>query len=360
MSRIWNFSAGPSTLPLEVLEEAREEFVDYRGAGMSIVEMSHRSRPYEEVHEAALADAKAVFGAPDDVRVLFVQGGATLQFAMVPMNLLRPGLKAGYVDTGVWASKALADAALHGEVETIWSGETEGYRRAPRPDEVRVDEHLRYVHVTSNETIGGVQYHAWPDPGVPMVADMSSDLLSRPIPWERFDLVYGGVQKNLGPAGAAIVFVRESVLETTRRDLAHYLRYDVHADRRSLYNTPPVFTIWMVGKVLRWIRREGGLEAMARRAEEKANLLYGAIDGSGGFYSNPVEPDSRSRMNVVFRLPSPELETRFVAEAEEAGLSGLKGHRSVGGCRASIYNAMPVEGVRALVEFMDDFLRRHG
>ncbi len=360
MMRIYNFSAGPSTLPLEVLEEARDELVDYRDTGMSIIEMSHRGPEYTAVHEAAIADARAVYRVPEDFAAIFVQGGASLQFAMVPLNLLGREHRAGYVDTGAWASKAIADAAHHGEVYTAWSGAADGYRRVPDDAELTIENGTRYLHLTSNETIGGVQFHRWPEVDVPLVADMSSDFFSRPIPWERFDVVYGGVQKNLGPAGAALVFIRRSVLAETNRDLAAYLRYDVHVAKDSMYNTPPVFTIYMVGKVLRHLREHGGIGALAERAEQKAKLLYGAIDGSGGFYRNPVDPASRSLMNIVFRLPSEDLEARFVDQAAAAGLSGLKGHRSVGGCRASVYNAMPIDGVRALVEFMDDFLRREG
>ncbi len=360
MMRIYNFSAGPSTLPLEVLEEARDELVDYRDTGMSIIEMSHRGPEYTAVHEAAIADARAVYRVPEDFAAIFVQGGASLQFAMVPLNLLGDGRRAGYVDTGAWASKALADAGHHGDVYAAWSGADEGYRRVPDDAELAIEDGTRYLHITSNETIGGVQFHRWPEVDIPLVADMSSDFFSRPIPWERFDVVYGGVQKNLGPAGAAMVFIRRSVLEEANRELAAYLRYDVHVAKDSMYNTPPVFTIYMVGKVLRRLREHGGIGAVAERAEQKAKLLYGAIDGSGGFYRNPVDPASRSLMNVVFRLPDEALEARFVEQATDAGLSGLKGHRSVGGCRASIYNAMPIDGVRALVEFMDDFLRREG
>lgn len=355
MTRVVNFGAGPCTLPLEVLEAARDEFVDYHGAGMSLIEMSHRSAAYDAVHEGAMSLARSVFEVPDDVDVLFLQGGASLQFAMVPMNLLHGGAAGGYVVTGTWGRTARADAAHHGAVYTAWSGEDGGFVRVPDPGEIAVSAGTRYLHVTSNETINGVRFPDFPDVGVPLVADMSSDFVSRRIPWDRFDLVYGGAQKNLGPAGVTVVFVRSSTLEGTNRDLAAYLRYDVHRTARSLYNTPPVFAVYMMGKVLQWMADRGGLDAIEAAAAEKAGILYGAIDASGGFYRNPVVPEHRSLMNVVFRLPSAELEAAFLAGAAPRRLSGLKGHRSVGGVRASIYNAMPVDGVAALAAYMADF-----
>ena len=360
MNRAINFSAGPSTLPLPVLEEAQAEFLEHQGTGMSLIEMSHRGPHYTAVHEEAAALAREVFGAPDDFALLFVQGGATLQFSMVPMNLLGDGRSGGYVVSGSWAKKAIADARLYGDAYAAWDGSDEGFRRMPQPDEIEVRAGTRYLHVTSNETIGGIQMFSWPDLGVPLIADMSSDYFSRAIPWERFDLVYGGAQKNLGPAGVSLVFVRQSALETANRDLGAYLRYDVHRDGDSLYNTPPVFAIWMVGKVLRWVAAQGGLSAMESGARKKSAILYDAIAASGGYYRSPVEPESRSMMNVVFRLPTEDLEAEFVTEAAAARMVGLKGHRSVGGCRASIYNAMPIEGVEALAAFMAQFQADHG
>lgn len=358
--RIFNFSAGPCTLPITVLEEVQTEFIDYRGAGMSMVEMSHRSGPYEEVHRGAGELVRELFAVPEDFDVIFVQGGATMQFGMLAMNLLTGGSRGAYIDTGIWAGKALQDGSHHGEVYTAWSGRKIGYARVPGSAELSVEEDTRYLHLTSNETIGGVQFHEWPDVNVPLVADMSSDYMSRPIPWERFDLVYGGVQKNLAPAGSALVFIRSSILEHTSRDLAAYFRYDVHADKDSMYNTPPVFPIYVMEKVLRWMRDQGGLAAMETAAELRSGLIYRTIDESGGFYTNPIEPASRSKMNVVFRLANNDLEPRFIAEAAAKAMSGLKGHRSVGGCRASIYNAMPQAGVEALCEFMVDFQRLAG
>ncbi|MGA8262128.1 MAG: 3-phosphoserine/phosphohydroxythreonine transaminase [Arenicellales bacterium] len=358
--RAHNFCAGPCTLPLEVLEEAQREFVNYHDTGMSLIEMSHRSAEYDEVHKEAMHLAMEVFDVPDDFGVLFIQGGAILQFGMVPMNLLAGGLKAGYVDSGSWAQGAIEDARHYGEIYIAWDGAEGKYTRMPAADELAVQEDTRYVHITSNETIGGVRFFEWPDVDVPLVADMSSDYMSRRIPWEKFDLVYGGVQKNLGPAGMSIVFVRRSILERIDPDVARYLRYDVHLSKDSLFNTPPVFTIYMVGKVLKWMKSQGGIDAMEEKAKEKSGILYRAIDDSAGFYDCPVDAASRSHMNVVFRLPSEELEKTFLKEAGAQDLLNLKGHRSVGGCRASLYNALPESSVKALAEFMMDFQRRHG
>lgn len=358
--RAHNFCAGPCTLPVEVLEEAQREFVNYHDTGISLIEMSHRSAQYDEVHREAMHLATEVFGVPDEFGVLFIQGGAILQFGMVPMNLLAGGGKAGYVNSGSWAQGAIEDARHYGEIYTAWDGADGNYTRMPGADEVSVQEGSRYLHITSNETIGGIRFFEWPRVDVPLVADMSSDYMSRRIPWGKFDLVYGGVQKNLGPAGMAMVFVRRSVLEGIDPDVARYLRYDVHLAKDSLFNTPPVFTIYMVGKVLKWMKAEGGIDAMEKRAAKKSAIVYGAIDDSGGFYDCPVDKASRSHMNVVFRLPSEELEKTFLKEAGARDLVNLKGHRSVGGCRASLYNALPEQSVRVLAEFMADFRRRHG
>lgn len=357
--RAHNFCAGPCTLPLEVLEEAQAEFVDYQGAGMSLIEMSHRAKHYDAVHHEAMSLASEVYGAPDDFGVLFIQGGATLQFAMVPMNLLRSGQRAAYVNSGSWAKGAITDAKFYGDIYTAWDGADGGYTRMPASGEIELEGDTRYLHITTNETIGGIRFYEWPDVEVPLVGDVSSEFMSRPIPWERFDLVYGGVQKNLGPSGMAMVFVRKSALEEANHDIARYLRYDVQHDKESLFNTPPVFSIYMVGKVLKWMKAKGGLAAIEQEAREKAGVIYGVIDQSEGYYSCPVDVASRSHMNVVFRLPSEDLEAKFLSEAGGADLLNLKGHRSVGGCRASIYNAMPMEGVAALAEFMDSFRREN-
>ncbi len=353
--RKFNFSAGPCTLPLEVLQEAQAEFVDFNGTGMSLIEMSHRSSTYDAVHMQAMALARSVFGAPDDFSVLFLGGGATLQFAMIPMNVLHPGERGAYVVSGEWASKALDDGSHHGDLYAAWDGESVGYNRMPATDEIEIGPSTRYLHVTSNETIGGIRFNDFPHVDVPLIGDMSSDYMSRSIPWERFDLVYGGAQKNLGPAGVDITFIRNSVLEETNQDLGAYLRYDIHASKNSMYNTPPVFPIYMVGKVLAWMEAQGGLPVIESLAAQKSSLVYSAIDASDGFYFSPVDPASRSHMNVVFRLPSEALDGEFLAEAGRRNMSGLKGYRTAGGVRASLYNAMPLEGVQALVELMADF-----
>jgi phosphoserine aminotransferase len=358
--RVHNFSAGPSTLPLPVLEEVRDELVDYRGSGMSLLEMSHRGAHYDAVHTEAMQLARDVFSLPDDFDVLFVQGGATLQFAMAPANLLADEAAAAVARTGAWSRKALADAEAYGTTYIAWDGEPESYSRMPNADEFDIRSGTRYLHVCSNETIEGIRFTEFPDVGVPLVADMSSDIATRELPWERFDIVYGGAQKNLGPAGMALVFLRRSALDGMRDDQGAYLRYATHAQKNSLYNTPPVFSIWVTGKVLRWIVDAGGLKAMTAAAERRAGAVYEAIDGSGGWYESPVDRASRSLTNVVFRLPNGDLEARFLAEAAEHDFVGLKGHRSVGGCRASLYNAMPQAGADALAEFMRDFRNRAG
>ena len=357
--RVHNFCAGPCTLPLEVLQEAQAEFVDFCGAGMSVIEMSHRSKEYDAVHSEAMALAKEVYGVPDDFGVMFVQGGATLQFAMVPMNLLHAGERGAHVNSGSWGSAAIRDGKQHGDIYTAWDGADESFTRMPSSDEIELQDSTRYLHVTSNETIGGIRITEWPDVGVPLVVDMSSDYMSRRVPWDKFDLVYGGAQKNLGPAGMAVVFIRKSVLENTNRDLACYLRYDVHHDKSSLFNTPPVFAVYMFSKVLRWMQANGGIDTIEQQAADKAALIYDVMD-EGNYYHSPVNVANRSHMNVVFRLPSEQLEAKFLSEADAAGLMNLKGHRSVGGCRASIYNAMPTEGVEALASFMRNFQAANG
>ncbi|MGI9319555.1 MAG: 3-phosphoserine/phosphohydroxythreonine transaminase [bacterium] len=359
-NRKHNFSAGPCTLPLSVLEEAQQEFVDYQGAGMSLIEMSHRGKHFDAVANEAMAMAKEVFGAPDDFSVLFLQGGALLQFSMVPMNLLNGNHKAAYINSGTWAKGAITDAREYGDIYLAWDGEPESFARMPSSNELKIQQNTRYLHITSNETIGGIRIHEWPDVEVPIVADMSSDYMSRPVPWEKFDLIYGGVQKNLGPAGMAVVFIRKSILEKTNKNIGRYLRYDIQEAKGSMFNTPPVFPIYILGKVLKWMKSQGGLPAMEQNAAKKSGLLYDTIDGSGDFYNCPVDTASRSHMNVVFRLPREELEQKFIAEATEADLLNLKGHRSVGGCRASIYNALPYESVAALTDFMRSFQQTNG
>jgi phosphoserine aminotransferase len=358
--RVHNFCAGPCTLPLDVLVEVQEELVDYRGSGMSVIEMSHRSPEYEAIHEDALERFRSAFLVPDDFSILFLQGGATLQFAIVPMNLLGENDRAGYVRSGTWGKGALKDAAAVGDAYAAWDGEPLSFVRMPRDDELEIRAGSRYLHVTSNETIEGIRMPSFPQVDLPLVADMSSDYVSRPIPWERFDLVYGGVQKNLGPAGLAVVIVRTALLEGTPQDLPSYLRLSAHAEKDSLLNTPAMFSIWVMGKVLGWIQGQGGVEAMAERAARRSGAVYEAIDVSEGFYRSPVEVAHRSHMNVVFRTPSDDLDAAFLKGAEQEGLVNLKGHRSVGGIRASIYHAMTDDGVEALLGFMRSFRDANG
>jgi phosphoserine aminotransferase len=355
--RVHNFGAGPCALPLEVLEEVRDEFPEYGETGMTVIEMSHRSADYEAIHSEAKERVRRVSGAPDDFEILFLQGGATLQFSMVPLNLLSEGEAAGYVESGSWGRKALSDAKMLGGY-SAWSGEASGYTTMPAPDEIEVRPGTRYLHVTSNETIGGIRMVDFPDLGVPLVADMSSDYLARPIDWRLYDVVYGGVQKNLAPAGMALVFIRKSAV-ADRSHLGSYLRYSTHVEGDSLANTPPMFQVYLMGKVLRHLEERGGVEGLQKRSEEKSSLVYDAIAASDGFYRSPVDPAVRSHTNVVWRLPTEELEAKFVAEANERGLVGLKGHRSVGGIRASIYAATEMPSVEALVSFMAEFAARN-
>jgi len=360
MSRIWNFYAGPATLPRPALERARDELLDWAGTGMSIMETSHRSKEYDQVHHEAMHLILELLGLGDDYTVLFLQGGASTQFAMLPMNFIPPGRSADYVITGSWSEKALKEANIvaSGRVAATVAPE---FTRVPRADELDVDPDAAYVHLTSNNTIKGTQFHGFPDTGdVPLVADMSSDFLWAPFDASRFHLIYAGAQKNVGPSGVTVVVLRKDWLESANDRLPTMFKYATHAAKDSLYNTPPTFSIYIVRNVLEWVKAEGGLDAMERRNRKKGDLLYDVIEAHPAFYRCPVEPDSRSYMNVVFRLPSEELEAKFVAEARAAGMVGLKGHRSVGGCRASIYNAMEPTGVQALVDFMERFARDNG
>jgi phosphoserine aminotransferase len=345
---------------VEVLAEVQAELLDYQGSGMSLIEMSHRSPEYDAVHGDALQRVRAAMEVPDDFEVLFVQGGALLQFAMVPMNLLADGSTAGYVRSGAWGKAAYADAERAASVYLAWDGTRDGFSRMPKRDEIEVRADTRYVHLTSNETIEGIQLRTLPDLGVPLVVDLSSDFLTQAIDWQRVDLAYGGVQKNLGPAGLAVVMIRRSALDGCASGLPAYLSYGGHAKAGSLLNTPPMFSIYVMGKMLRWIEDRGGLAGMAERASRRSGLVYQVMDTSDGFYNGPAQLDARSHTNVVFRLASPELDDRFLTGAQKAGLVNLKGHRSVGGFRASIYNAMPDEGVDELVDYMRDFARTAG
>ncbi len=361
--RVYNFSAGPATLPLKVLQEAKEHLLALPGAGMSVLELSHRSRWVEDIVAGAEAHLRRLLHLPEHYKVLFLQGGARLQFSMVPMNFLRgSGKTADYILSGFWSVGALREARKEGPVHVVWDGGAEGYSRVPRQEELELSPRAAYVHFTSNETIQGVQFPKEPEVGeVPLICDASSDFLSRPLPLERYALLYAGAQKNAGPAGVTIVILREDLLERIPVGLHSMLDYRVHVQSRSLYNTPPVFAIYIVFLVTRWLLEEvGGLERMAEINREKARLLYEVLDRSEGFYRGHARVESRSLMNVTWRLPSEELEQRFLAEARAQGLCELKGHRSLGGIRASLYNAMPLEGVRALRDFMVEFWQRHG
>ena len=363
MNRVRNFCAGPCTLPVEVLAETQAELLDFQDSGMSLIEMSHRSPAYDAVHRDALDRLRSALEVPEDFEVLFLQGGALLQFAMVPMNLLGPDATAGYVRSGAWGKAAYADAeraASPGSAYLAWDGTEDGFNRMPEAGELDVRPGSRYVHLTSNETIEGIQLRSLPDLAVPLVVDISSDFLTQPIDWQRVDLVYGGVQKNLGPAGLTVVIIRRSALEGCVTGLPSYLGYAGHAKAGSLLNTPPMFSIYVMGKMLRWIEDRGGLAGMAERASRRSGLVYDVMDSSDGFYTGPAHLQARSHTNVVFRLGSPDLDARFLSEARDVGLVNLKGHRSVGGVRASIYNAMPDEGVDELTDFMRDFAKRAG
>lgn len=358
--RIFNFSAGPAVLPVSVLEKAQSELVSLPGVGMSILEVSHRSKVFEDVLSRAEADIRQLAKVPSNYRVLFLQGGASLQFTMVPMNLLTPEATADYLVTGVWSTKAADEARKIGKVHIAATTKAEQFTRIPRAEEIVLTPGAAYVHMTSNNTIYGTEWKSLPDVGdVPLVSDTSSDMFSRPIDVSRHALIYAGAQKNMGPAGVTVVIIREDLLARSAASLPVMLSYAVHAENGSLYNTPPVFAIYMVGLVTRWLIEQGGLEGIAVVNERKAGKLYSEIDRTG-FYRGTAQKESRSLMNLTFRLPSEELEKQFVKDAEKAGLDGLKGHRSVGGIRASIYNAFPEAGIDALADFMKAFERRHG
>jgi len=361
MNRTWNFYAGPATLPPAALDRAKTEIPDWEGTGMSVMETSHRSPEYDVVHHQAMDLMTELLGLDDDHQVLFLQGGASMQFAMLPMNFVPEGGSADYVNTGTWSQKALKEANIVASGRSAASSEDDGFTRIPKPDEYELDPNAAYVHITSNNTIKGTQFFDFPDTGtVPLVADMSSDILWRPFDANRFSLIYAGAQKNIGPSGVTIVILKKSWLEKANEGLPSMLSYATYSNKESLYNTPPTFAIYMVRNVLQLLKDQGGLEAVERRNRSKGDRLYGVMEAFPGFYRCPVEKESRSYMNVVFRLPSEELEAKFVAEGKAAGMVGLKGHRSVGGCRASIYNAMPPEGVEFLAQFMEEFARNNG
>jgi phosphoserine aminotransferase len=352
MSKKYNFYAGPAILPYEVMKKAQDELLDFNGIGLSVMEISHRSKDFDEVVVTAEAKIRTLLGVPDNYSVLFLQGGATTQFGMIPMNLLKGG-KADYVNTGSWAKKAIKEAKLFGTVSIPASSEDSNFNYIPKDLDLSPD--AAYVHVTSNETIGGIQFQTFPDTGsVPLIADMSSDIFSRELDISKFGLIYAGAQKNMGPAGVTLVIIRNDLVEASADNLTSMLSYKVQSEKKSLLNTPPCFSIYIVKLVMDWLEGNGGISAMEAVNKEKANLLYKTID-INPMYSGTAKEEDRSKMNVTFRLTSEELEKKFLKEATEAGLVGLKGHRSVGGCRASIYNAMPLEGVKELVKFMEKF-----
>ena len=358
---VYNFNPGPATVPPEVMAQAQAEFSNYRGLGYGIAEASHRAKEFDEVMQAAEANIRQLAGVSDDYAVLFLQGGASTQFAMIPMNLQPTGSVSDYADTGTWSRKAITEAELLGRVRVIASGKDSDYASIPDPAGWDYSQDAAYLHMTSNNTIAGTQYHRWPTPppNVPLIADMSSDILARPLEVERFGLIYAGAQKNLGVSGVTLAIIRRDLAERTPAKTPTMLRYATHIDKASLFNTPPTFAIYMLRLATDWVREQGGLAAMEQRNLDKANALYGVID-EDDFYRCPVAAVDRSIMNVVWRLPSEELENQFLQEAGAADMIGLKGHRSVGGIRASIYNAMSPAGVEQLVAFMRDFRQQHG
>jgi len=360
MNRYHNFSAGPAALPLPVLESACNEFIDH-GHGASILETSHRSPEFTEVLAHANESLRALASIPDTHDILWLQGGASMQFAMVPLNFLKPGTVGTYVMTGTWSDKAIAEANFVGDTHVAASTKEAGYNEIPDSSTWDIPENSAYVHTTSNNTIFGTQFQSFPkDVGAPIVCDMSSDILCRPTDFGAFDLVYAGAQKNLGPSGVTLVIVRKSWLEEVNSSIPKFLRYSTHSEKGSTYNTPPVYPIYLVGKVLNWLKSEGGLEAMHERNKVKAARIYDLIDGNPSFFKGHAVKNSRSLMNVTFNLPTEDLEKQFVAEAKEESLVGVKGHRSVGGIRASIYNAVPSESVEALAQFMEHFIQKNG
>lgn len=355
MTKVYNFNAGPSALPKEVLEEAQRNLVSFEGKGLSIMEMSHRSKDYELVHNETKSLLRKLLQIPDHYEVLFLQGGASLQFSMIPFNFLQKEKPAGFFLTGVWSKKAYEEAQKLGSVEVIADSKDRNHSYIPSIDNDFENKEFSYLHITSNNTIYGTQWKSFPKTKAPLIADMSSDIASRKIPVEQFDLIYAGAQKNLGPSGVTVVILKKEMLSQIPDNLPTMLDYRTHTKANSLYNTPPTFSIYLMGLVLKWIENSGGIEAIEKQNKYKAQLLYDVLDSSEGFYEAVVDEDSRSLMNIVFRLPTEELTKQFLEEAEKVGFIGLAGHRSVGGCRASTYNAVPVEACVALASFMKEF-----
>ncbi len=360
MSRVFNFSAGPATLPEAVLQQAAEEMLDWHGSGMSVMEMSHRGKEFTDIITTAESDLRELMAIPDHYKVLFLQGGASLQFSMVPLNLAGPDESADYINTGSWSKKAIAEAKRFCNVAVAGSSAADNFTWIPGQEQLQLNADAAYCHITTNNTIFGTEYHELPDTGVvPLVADMSSNILSKPVDVSRFGLIYAGAQKNIGPSGLTVVIIREDLIGRARESVPVMLEYKTHADAGSCYNTPPTYGIYMAGLVFKYLKGQGGLKSIQQANRKKAAKLYAAID-ENDFYSSPVRRQDRSTMNVPFTLADPDLDKTFLEHAESKGLLNLKGHRSVGGMRASIYNAMPEEGIDALIEFMKEFSDRHG
>lgn len=359
MDRIWNFNPGPATLPLPVLQKMKADLPNYAGTGMAVMELSHRSKEYSEIHADAQSLLRDLFHVPDNYHILFLQGGASTQFYMIPMNLLKEGQNADYVNTGAWSKKAIKEAKLFGNVNVAGTSEEANFTFIPK--DLKLDSGAQYVHITSNNTIAGTQWKAYPDTGsVPLMADMSSDILSKKIDINQFGLIYAGAQKNLGPSGVTVVIIRKDLVEKSRDDIPTMTMYKTHAEKDSLFNTPPTYSTYIMKCVLEHVKGLGGLDAVEKENNAKAKLLYETIEGNKEFFRCPVEEDSRSVMNVVFRLPDEDLEKKFIADGLAAGFGGLKGHRSVGGIRVSMYNAMPLKGIQELTKFMKDFASKNG
>ncbi len=358
--RVFNFSAGPATLPLDVLKIVQDELLDYHGTGMSIIESSHRSAAYDEINEQAMSLARELMGLDDSYHIMFIQGGASTQFAMIPMNFLPRGNTAAYVDTGSWSSKAIEEAAIFGKVHLAASSKESDYDHIPGLDDIIFSNDSHYLHITSNNTIFGTQYQEFPVTNdLPLICDMSSDIMSKEIDFTNFDMIYAGAQKNIGPAGVTLVAMKDSLLKKCLDGTPTMLDYRTHAKKKSLYNTPPVFAIYVMKLVFEWIKKQGGLKQIEKTNNAKQERIYQMLDLHPDFYRGTVRPESRSWMNATFRLPSEDLEKQFIAEAKTAGFVGLKGHRSVGGVRVSMYNAMPLEGCERLGDFMTEFRKKN-
>ncbi|MBT2614612.1 3-phosphoserine/phosphohydroxythreonine transaminase [Peribacillus frigoritolerans] len=355
MKRARNFNAGPAALPLEVLQRAQNEWLNIEDSGMSVMELSHRSSEFEKIHNHAIQSLKDLMEIPENYEVLLLQGGASLQFSMIPMNILKDGKRADYVLTGSWSEKALKEAKKVGETAVVASSKDEKYTFIPKVEDIKLNDDAAYLHITSNNTIYGTQWKDFPETGnIPLVADMSSDILSKKIDINKFGIIYAGAQKNLGPSGITVVIIRKDLI-TDNDKIPSMMNYSIHSKNNSLYNTPPTLAIYLLSLVLDWAKDQGGVEKIAEINEEKAKVIYDAIDGSDGFYKGHALPDSRSLMNVTFTLPSEEAEVQFLKEVKEAGFVGLNGHRSIGGCRASIYNAVPLSHCQDLADFMKKF-----